>query len=288
MLAPVAVGAALGWERSGRFSWVVFLLTCAGAAAMHLGANVVNDYYDEALGAEEEARRDPGMIATGSGVLAAGEMTKAGLAVLAASLFAAALVIGGVLAVLRGWEVLALGAAGFVLAFAYVAPPVKYGYRGRGLGEAGIFAAFGVLPVVGSFFVQAGRFEAAAVWGSVLPGLAITLVLYHHHFLHWRSDEAAGKMTPVAVLGVQPALVVSKVAVGALVVVLVAQVFAGLWAPGAAAGALATLPILAANEKAAVQPGTESFVRLLGASLGAAVLLSLVLVVSAAVRVALR
>lgn len=288
MLAPVAVGSTLGWERSGRFSWGWFALTVAGAAAMHLGANVVNDYYDEELGAEEEARRDPGMIATGSGVVAAGQMTKAGLAILAASLFTVALVIGLVIAVARGWEVFVLGAIGFVLAFTYVAPPVKYGYRGRGLGEAGIFCAFGVLPVAGSSFVQAQRIDAAAWWGSVLPGLAITLVLFHHHFLHWRSDAAAGKMTPVASLGVQPALLVGKIALGAIVVILVAQVFAGLWPAGAAVAALAVLPVLAANEKAADQPGTESFVRLLGSSLGAAVLMSLVLVISLVVRVAVR
>jgi 1,4-dihydroxy-2-naphthoate polyprenyltransferase len=288
MLAPVAVGSTLGWERSGRFSWGWFGLTVAGAAAMHLGANVVNDYFDEELGAEEEARRDPGMIATGSGVVAAGQMTKAGLAFLAASLFTLALAIGIVLAVARGWEVFALGAIGFVLAFTYVAPPVKYGYRGRGLGEAGIFCAFGLLPVAGSYFVQAQRIDATAVWASLIPGLAITLVLFHHHFLHWRSDAAAGKMTPVASLGVQPALLVGKVVVGAIVVILVAQVFAGLWPPGAAAAALMAAPIIAANERAADQPGTESFMRLLGSSLGAAVGMSLILVVSLVVRVALR
>jgi 1,4-dihydroxy-2-naphthoate octaprenyltransferase len=288
MLAPVAVGSALGWERSDRFSWGWFALTVAGAAAMHLGANVVNDYFDEALGAEEEARRDPGMIATGSGVVATGEMTKAGLAILAASLFTIALAIGLVIAIARGWEVFVLGAIGFVLAFTYVAPPVKYGYRGRGLGEAGIFCAFGLLPVAGSYFVQAQRLDAAAFWASIVPGLGITLVLFHHHFLHWRSDAAAGKMTPVAALGVQPALLVGKIAVGLAVVILVGQIFAGLWPPGAAAAAPAALPILAANEKAADQPGTEAFVRLLGSSLGAVVLMSLALVVSLTVRVAVR
>lgn len=288
MLAPVAVGSALAWERRGFFSWGWFGVTLLGAAAMHLGANVVNDYFDEASGAEEEARRDFSSIATGSGVVVEGLLTQRAMAGLAASLFSAALVCGVVLAVARGPAVLWLGAIGFVLAFEYVAPPAAYGYRGRGLGELGIFGAFGVLPVVGSYYVQAGRLDAAAVWASIVPGLLTTLVLYHHHFLHWQSDRAAKKMTPVAVLGPERALSLGVGAVLVTYAALVAQAASGLWPWGAAAAAFLATPVLVAAVKCREEPATSAYVRLLGSTLGASVLTALILIASSVLRVLAR
>ncbi|MGH2830952.1 MAG: prenyltransferase [Actinomycetota bacterium] len=289
MLAPVAVGATLGWERSGFFSWGWFLVTLAGAAAMHLAANVVNDVYDEDSGAEPLARRDSASHATGSGVLGAQLMSRRALLGLAAALFGVALACAIALAFAGRPAVLWLGAIGFVLAVAYVAPPIRYGYVGRGLGEAGIFAAFGILPVVGSYYVQTLVIDSAALWASVVPGLLTTLVLYHHHFLRWRSDREARKMTPVAWLGPERALAISAVAVGIVVVTLAVQsLVLLLWPPGAFAASATAAPIIVTQRAAAEEPGMNAYARLLGASLGASVLAAAWLVGAEVVRVALR
>ena len=50
--------------RRPSFSWGWFLVTLVGASAMHLAANVVNDYYDESSGADAAARTDPSGMAT--------------------------------------------------------------------------------------------------------------------------------------------------------------------------------------------------------------------------------
>src|SRR5207249_6257291 len=126
-------------QLTGYFSWGWLLVTLVGASAMHLGANVVNDYYDESSGADAAARTDPSGMATGSGLISTGVLSKASTLRLAAALFAVALACGVALAIARGPLVLVFGAAGFLLAFFYVAPPVRYGYIGRGLGEIGIF-----------------------------------------------------------------------------------------------------------------------------------------------------
>lgn len=289
MLAPVAVGATLAWERHGSFDWARFALTVLGAAAMHLGANVVNDVFDEETGAEARARGDHQSLATGSGVLGAGLMSRRALLGLAAALFAVGLACGVALAAAAGPWVLAFGAAGFLLAVEYVGPPLRYGYIGRGLGEAGIFVAFGLLPVAGAYYVQAERLDAGGPWASVVPGLSIMLVLYHHHFLHWRSDREARKMTPVAALGPVIGLLAGRIVLIAIVIVVALQslVF-GLYPPGAFAAALAAAPVAVAQRNAAADPGLDAYVRLLGASLGAAVLASATLVASSIVRVALR
>lgn len=284
MVAPVAVGGALAWSETGFFSWGWFLVTLAGASVMHLAANVINDYFDEESGADAAARADPSGVATGTGLISSGLMTKAQTLRLAAGLFAVALASGIALAVARGPVVLVLGVVGFLLAFFYVAPPVRYGYIGRGLGEVGIFIAFGYLPLVGSYYVQTLDISPDAAWASYVPGLLTTLVLFHHHFLHWRSDSSAGKMTPVAVLGPDRALTVSTVAIVVIYGLLVVQAIGGLWPPGAMIALGAALPLVAAVRRARRDPILPNYFQLLGATLGASVLTSAVLVVALVVR----
>jgi 1,4-dihydroxy-2-naphthoate octaprenyltransferase len=288
MLAPVAVGGALAWSQTRFFSWGWFLVTLIGAAAMHLASNVINDYFDEDSGADAAAREDPSGLATGTGLIASGVMSKAKTLRLAGLLFAVSAGCGVALAIARGPLVLLLGAAGFLLAFFYVAPPIKYGYVGRGLGEVGIFMAFGYLPLVGSFYVQAIDITPDAAWASIVPGMLTTLVLFHHHFLHFRADAAAGKMTPVAVLGPDRALIVSIAAVGVAYGVLIGQVVAGLWPPGALVALVGAVPLAAAVRRARRDAILPNYLQLLGATLGASVLTQAVMIVSLIVRVAVR
>ena len=288
MLAPVAVGGTLAWSHIGSFSWGWFLVTLLGAAAMHLGANVVNDYFDEDSGADAAAREDPAGLATGTGLIASGVMSRGATMRLAAGLFAIGLASGIVLAAARGWLVLLLGAVGFVLAVTYVAPPVRYGYRGRGLGEIGIFTAFGYLPLVGSYYVQTGDITPDAAWASLVPGILTTLVLFHHHFLHWQADARAGKMTPVAVLGPDRSLMISVATIVVAYGILIAQCVAGLWPPGAVVAVVGAVPLAAAVRRARKDPILPNYLQLLGSTLGSSILTQVVLIVSLAVRVAIR
>jgi 1,4-dihydroxy-2-naphthoate octaprenyltransferase len=285
MLAPIAVGGALAWSETGFFTWGWFLVTLAGASAMHLGANVINDYFDEESGADAAARTDPSGVATGTGLISSGVMTKGQTLQLAGGLFGVALACGISLAIARGPVVIVLGVVGFLLAFFYVAPPVRYGYIGRGLGEIGIFISFGYLPLVGSYYVQALDISSDAAWASFVPGLLTTLVLFHHHFLHWRADASAGKMTPVAVLGPDRALMVSSVAIAFIYGLLVVQAIAGLWPPGAIIAVVGALPLIGAVRRARRDAILPNYFQLLGATLGASVLTSAVLVIALIVRV---
>ena len=288
MLAPVAVGGALAWSQSGFFTWGWFIVTLVGASAMHLASNVVNDYFDEDSGADAAARTDPSGVATGTGLIASGVMTKQATLRLAAALFAVALACGIALALARGPLVLLLGGVGFLLAFFYVAPPIRYGYIGRGLGEIGIFISFGYLPLVGAYYVQRLDITPDAAWASLAPGMLTTLVLFHHHFLHWRADASAGKMTPVAVLGPDRSLSVSTAAIVVAYGILIAQAIAGLWPPGAIVAVVGAVPLVMAVRRARRDPILPNYFQLLGSTLGASVLTSGVLVASLIVRGALR
>ena len=203
MGVPVIIGAVLAWQQGYAFQWGLFLLTFVGALAAHLGANVINDVFDFAEGTDQAAQQlmpQGTTLATGSQELMSGTMSLKAFRGLAIGLFAVALLCGIALAFARPWA-LAFGVAGFLLAFFYVAPPLRLAYIGRGLGEIDILISFGILPLVGAYYVQSGSVTISALLASLPIGLYTTAVLYFHHFLHWRADAEVGKVTPIVALG---------------------------------------------------------------------------------------
>ncbi|GEM_PF-285143 len=231
MAMPVSIGAALAWQREGIFRPAPFALTLIGAVAAHLASNVTNDIFDFRSGADERAiaMAAEGTLDTSSGSLTGGALSEQQANLLAAGLWCTALLCGVGLTKMSGPAVLGLAAAGFGFGTLYVAPPLAYGYIGHGLGEAGILASFGLLPTLGSYYAQTGKLGWASVIAALPPGLFTTDVLLNHHFFHWRSDKAAGKMTPVAVLGEAKAARLSRgvvlAACGSVLIGITAKVY---------------------------------------------------------------
>lgn len=205
MLIPVVLGTAGAYVWQGVFHPFLFVITFIGAAAAHLFSNMVNDLWDFRNGTDTEAQHTPGAISTNSGFLSGGVMRESLFALLTWGLLAVAAGCGLLLSLYSGWEILWFVAGGALIAYFYVAPPLRFGYRGKGYSELAIFLAFGLMPVLGAYFVQTGAFSLKPVLLSLPSGLLTTLLLFNHHFLHWRADRQAGKRTLVVVWGAQSA-----------------------------------------------------------------------------------
>ncbi len=246
MAMPVSIGAALAWKREGVFRPLPFALTLVGAVAAHLAANVTNDIFDFRSGADERAiaMAAEGTLDTSSGALTGGILSERQANLLAAGLWGTALLCGVGLTKTSGPAVLGLAAAGFGFGTLYVAPPLAYGYIGHGLGEAGILASFGLLPTLGSYYAQTGKLGWAPLVAALPPGLFTTDVLLNHHFFHWRSDKAAGKMTPVAVLGEEKAARLSRGMVIAASTAVLVGIRAKVYPVTALASLTAVAPVL--------------------------------------------
>jgi 1,4-dihydroxy-2-naphthoate octaprenyltransferase len=222
MIFPVVIGAVLAWQQGSTFQWGLFALTLIGALAAHLGANVVNDVFDFGAGADQAARDivpQGETVVTGSQFLLNSRLSIKTYRLVAVGCFAVAMLCGIVLSFFRPFA-LVFGALGFLLAFFYVAPPLRLAYIGRGLGELDILISFGILPLVGSFYVQSGAVTLTALLASLPIGLYTLAVLYFHHFLHWRGDKEVGKVTPIVALGEHGARVA-----GAILLLLIAVLF---------------------------------------------------------------
>lgn len=201
MAVPVLLGIALAYSHQGRLDLPLALLTLVGALAAHLASNVINDLFDYLSGADAAAQGEARSVVSGSDALLSGRLSPRQGAGLAGALLLLALFCGLALAAQRGPLVLLLAGLGAALAIFYVAPPIAYGYVGRGLGELGIFLAFGVLPAAGAYYVQSGGIDQPALLASVPVGIFTAALLYNHHYLHWRADAQVGKHTPVVALG---------------------------------------------------------------------------------------
>ncbi len=239
MAMPVSIGAALAWQREGVFRPVPYALTLVGAVAAHLASNVTNDIFDFRSGADERAHamaETGDALDTSSGALTGGALSERQANLLAAGLWGTALACGIGIAKTSGPGVLAMAGGGFALGTLYVAPPFAYGYIGRGLGEVGILASFGLLPTLGSYYAQTGKIGWAPVIAALPPGLFTTDVLLNHHFFHWRADKAVGKNTPVAILGEQRAATASRAVLAAACASVVAGIAAKVYPITALAG----------------------------------------------------
>ncbi|MEK6975652.1 MAG: prenyltransferase [Candidatus Thermoplasmatota archaeon] len=280
ILLPVLGGAALA-AMQGTFDPLALVLTLLGSAAALLGANLLNDVYDFKQGADQSARTVPGAIETGSGAFVEGRWSLRKGWAMTAALFGFALVCGLGLAWLSTPTVLLYAGLGALISFVYVGPPYPLAYKGRGLGELCIFVAFGLLPVAGAVLAHGGALTPK-VWGvAALFGLSGTLVLYHHHFLHWQADKAAGKLSPVALLGPRGgALAGMGLALGTSLMVLVLSVALRLpaWTVLAAAPPLLLLPAQRKVYAGATDP--PAMLRQASAAFGAMFLTGLALVLS--------
>ncbi|WP_139365582.1 prenyltransferase [Shouchella patagoniensis] len=210
MILPVLLGSAAAFAWDNSFHIGLFFLTLLGATSAHLFSNMINDLWDFRNGVDEKASQSDHAISTNSGLLPSGAVSEKHFARVTWFFLAIAFVSGLALAFIRGLELLLFALVGGLIAYFYVAPPLKFGYRGKGYSELAIFLAFGVLPVMGTYFVMTTSLSFHSFLASIPIGLLTTLILYNHHFLHWQADKEAGKRTLVVLWGEKRGLVFSK------------------------------------------------------------------------------
>jgi 1,4-dihydroxy-2-naphthoate octaprenyltransferase len=198
-LAPVMVGTAAAFYHRGAVNWLHAALALGALVCLHAGANLANDYYDHLTGNDERNVSYVSPFTGGSRLIQGGRVQP--WEMLAASLISLGLggALGAYLVFAAGWPILALGIIGAATGFFYTAPPLKLGYRG--IGEVFIFLDFGLLPVLGAYYVQMRTFSAGAAVAGACVGLLMTNVLWINQFQDAEADAAVGKRNWVVRLG---------------------------------------------------------------------------------------
>ncbi|HVW19079.1 MAG TPA: 1,4-dihydroxy-2-naphthoate polyprenyltransferase [Solirubrobacteraceae bacterium] len=208
--APVLVGTSLAGQ-AGEFDVAAFLCALFGALFIQIGTNLSNDYSDARRGADADDRIGPVRVTAGGlvpprQVLVATYLT-----------FGAAVACGVYLIVVAGWVLLAIGAASILAGVLYTGGPRPYGYEG--LGEVFVFLFFGVVAVVGSYYVQIQHLPWEAFVLAVPVGFIATAILVVNNVRDIESDRRAGKRTLAVRIGRERSRVLYAVLVGSAFVV---------------------------------------------------------------------
>lgn len=287
MIIPVLVGSVGAYAWNQEFHWHWFAVTMLGAVALHLFSNMINDLWDYRQGTDQAALVHSESVSTHSGVLTGGKLSEQTFARLTWALLSLAIICGLILIYYRGFGVLVYGGIGTLLAYFYVAPPIKYGYRGKGYSELSIFICFGLLPVLGSYYVQTVSFDYRAMLASFPIGALTSLILFNHHFLHWQTDKAAGKKTLVVMIGEMRALRVSLALFGTAYLFLLLAIVLGAIPVYALLGLLTAPPLMKVYRTLLGGGGhlsSHAYLPLMKASLAASIRCGLIITLSLSIQ----
>ncbi len=201
-LASIGMGSFLSLF-NGFFSIEVFVLSLCTAMSLQVLSNLANDYGDAKHGADSLDRKGPAR-AVQSGAISAEAMLRAIYVCGAVTV-----ILGCCLLYFSGLSVrvlvifLLLGLVSIAAAVLYTNGRKPYGYAG--LGDLAVFLFFGLLGVLGTYFLHTGHCR----WDLVLPGTALGLltvaVLNVNNIRDIESDRLAGKRSIPARLGRQRA-----------------------------------------------------------------------------------
>ena len=201
-LFAALLGLASAAHASVALSAVTAALTILFALVAHAGINVLNDYYDDLSGTDRINEERVYPFTGGSRFIQNGVLTRGQTARFGAALFLVTVAAGLWLAYQTGPGLVAIGAAGLAIGWAYSAPPLKA--NSRALGEPCVTAGF-LLIALGADYVQRGAFAAAPLAAALCYALLVTNILYINQFPDRKADEAAGKRHWVVRLGAERA-----------------------------------------------------------------------------------
>lgn len=194
-LGSVLAATAIAYRQVGEFHPGLFLLTLTGTISAHLGANVINDYYDYQTG-NDDVNPYFSPFTGGSRAIQNGLITPGRTLMVAIGFFCVAILIGLYLdAVTKGHVVLCIGFVGIFCGIAYSAKPLQLAYRGWG--ELAIVLAYGPVIGVGSYYVQAEQLDAVALIATLPLGILVGLILMINEFQDQYADAKVGKRTIV-------------------------------------------------------------------------------------------
>lgn len=187
-ITPVIIGSALAFAEKN-FTLSMFLIAIIGVSALHLGANLLNDYFDAGGSDPINVRLTP--FSGGSRVIQEKEVSRESVLFMALVFFGTGVVTGILFLYLdRPW-VIAIGFFGLLAGWAYSAPP--FALMNRGWGELLIFFAFGPAVTLGAYYVITGSLGWQSFFLGVPQGFFIAEVIWINQFPDYQADKAAEK-----------------------------------------------------------------------------------------------
>lgn len=189
-LASILMASCISYY-NGLFRWEVFVLAALTTTLLQILSNLSNDYGDSVHGADNKDRQGP-VRAVQSGIISSKEMKNG-------------MVLFGILSFISGMALLyvsitslyifltfiGLGILAIVAAITYTSGSKPYGYVG--LGDISVFTFFGLVGVLGTYYLHAMQLSPKLILPAISIGLFSTTVLNINNIRDIDSDTKAGK-----------------------------------------------------------------------------------------------
>jgi 1,4-dihydroxy-2-naphthoate octaprenyltransferase len=199
-LSGILMGSALA-AFFGNFNPIVFVFAVLTATFIQVFSNFANDYGDFQKGTDNQERLGPVRTLQG-GEISLSEMKKGMFAVGSLSF-----ILGITLVFFGTWKYnhtaffvfIGLGILSLLAAYFYTAGKKSYGYIG--LGDLSVFLFFGLLPVIGAFYLHTGKINHEIILPALSMGFFSTGVLNLNNTRDIENDKQSGKITIAVKLG---------------------------------------------------------------------------------------
>jgi len=225
-MLPYVLGQAVAYGLQGSIDLNYSLWGFAGIFLVLVAVELFNEYFD--------AREGGDRIFSPGDIKIPAYFFPLGLAALAM-----AFVVGVYLTLQAGWPILVFSFFGFLGAYFYVGPPIRWAYRG--FGELTIALCYGPFMVLGSYYIQAKSIAIVPFFVSVISGISIFCLAILNEIPDYYQDMIVGKRNLVVRLGKQRAIVLLKSVLAVLFALLALGVVLKM-IPLLALAALVTLP----------------------------------------------
>jgi 1,4-dihydroxy-2-naphthoate octaprenyltransferase len=195
-ISPVLLGASLAVYEGLFSSFFLFVMTLCFALFIQIGTNLSNDVHDHLKGAD--SFRDP---ASPVRVVEQGLLSPRAVALASWFFFVGACICGLPLIQHAGLWSSPLVFLSLFFGYFYTAGPFPIAYLG--LGEIFVLPFFGILPTLGTYYLQTKTTPLSLVILGLIPGLLSSAILVANNLRDARSDALANKKTLIVRFGIR-------------------------------------------------------------------------------------
>ncbi|WP_408956168.1 1,4-dihydroxy-2-naphthoate polyprenyltransferase [Natroniella sp. ANB-PHB2] len=193
-IVPVLVGTAAAM-RYGYLNLSATIVALLVTLLIQIGTNLTNDLYDFKKGTDTEERLGPIRV-TQAGLLSIKEVT-IGIWIS----FGLALLASFYLIQIGGWPIFVISILSIISGVLYTAGPWPLGYHG--LGDLFVFIFFGLVAVMGTFYLHTGSINLFSFYVSLPVAFLVTDIIVVNNLRDIKTDRKANKKTLAVRLGRQ-------------------------------------------------------------------------------------
>ena len=177
----------------GTFKTIIFIWTLIAAIIIQVVTNYINDLLDFIKGADKN-RVGPERM------LQAGLITKNQMKKTIIWLICIGIISGIPLVIQGGLSIVIIGLSAFLFAYLYTGGPYPLAYNG--LGDIFVFIYFGIIAVLGSYFLQTGHIDINAIYLAIGLGAKNVLLLIINNIRDYQTDKLVNKKTLIVLCGI--------------------------------------------------------------------------------------